>query len=32
MARRAWLGPDRIVNTRSRAELMEWAAGKPERV
>ncbi|HEX7496612.1 MAG TPA: DNA polymerase/3'-5' exonuclease PolX [Candidatus Limnocylindrales bacterium] len=32
MARRAWLGPDRIVNTRSRAELIEWAAGKPGRV
>ncbi|HJX67460.1 MAG TPA: DNA polymerase/3'-5' exonuclease PolX [Candidatus Limnocylindrales bacterium] len=32
MARRAWLGPDRVVNTRSRAELIEWAAGKPGRV
>jgi DNA polymerase (family 10) len=32
MARRAWLEPDRIVNTRSRAELITWAAGKPGRV
>ena len=32
MARRAWLEPDRIVNTRSRAELIAWAAGKPGRV
>jgi DNA polymerase (family 10) len=32
MARRAWLGPDRIVNTRSRAELIDWTAGKPGRV
>ena len=26
MARRAWLGPSRIVNTRSRAELLSWLA------
>jgi DNA polymerase (family 10) len=32
IARRAWLGPDRIVNTGSRAELIAWAAGKPGRV
>jgi DNA polymerase (family 10) len=32
MARRAWLGPDRIVNARSRSELIAWAAGKPGRV
>ena len=32
MARRAWLTPERIMNTRSRAELLEWVAGKPERV
>jgi DNA polymerase (family 10) len=32
MARRAWLGPDQIVNTGSRAELIAWAAGKPGRV
>jgi DNA polymerase (family 10) len=31
MARRAWLGPDRIVNARSRAELLAWVAGKPGR-
>ncbi len=32
MARRAWLGPDRVMNTRSRAELMEWVAAKPGRL
>jgi DNA polymerase (family 10) len=32
MARRAWLTPDRIMNTRSRAELLEWVRGKPARV
>jgi DNA polymerase (family 10) len=32
MARRAWLTPDRIVNTRSRRELLEWVAAKPARV
>jgi DNA polymerase (family X) len=32
MARRGWLGPDRIVNTRSRAALLAWTAGKPGRV
>jgi DNA polymerase (family 10) len=32
MARRAWLTPDRVVNVRSRAELLEWAAGKPGRI
>ena len=31
-ARRAWIGPESVVNTRSRAELMAWAAGKPGRV
>ncbi len=31
-ARRAWVGPDSVVNTRSRAELRAWAAGKPGRV
>jgi DNA polymerase (family 10) len=31
MARRAWLGPSQILNTRSRAELLAWAAGKAER-
>jgi DNA polymerase (family 10) len=28
MARRAWLTPDRIMNTRSRAELLEWVRGR----
>ena len=32
MARRAWLTPERVLNTRSRAELLAWVAGKPERV
>jgi DNA polymerase (family 10) len=32
MARRAWLGPDRIMNTRSRTDLEAWATGKPGRV
>ena len=32
MARRAWLGPERVMNTRSRAALLEWVAGKPQRV
>jgi DNA polymerase (family 10) len=32
MARRAWLTPGQVMNTRSRAELQEWVAGKPERV
>ncbi len=32
MARRAWLTPERVINTRSRAELLEWVAGKPARV
>ena len=31
-ARRAWIGPDAVVNTRSRAELLAWVAGKPGRV
>jgi len=30
-ARRAWIGPDSVVNTRSRADLLAWAAGKPGR-
>lgn len=30
-ARRAWVTPDVVVNTRSRADLLAWAAGKPER-
>jgi DNA polymerase (family 10) len=31
-ARRAWVTPADVVNTRSRADLLAWAAGKPERV
>ena len=30
-ARRAWVEPKDVVNTRSRAELLAWAAAKPER-
>jgi DNA polymerase (family X) len=32
MARRAWLTPAQVMNTRSRAELLEWVAGKPSRI
>ena len=32
MARRAWLTADRVLNTRSRTELLAWVAGKPARV
>ncbi len=32
MARRAWLTPQRVLNTRSRAELLAWVGGKSERV
>jgi DNA polymerase (family 10) len=31
-ARRAWIGPRSVVNTRSRADLLAWAAGKAGRV
>ncbi|HEY6014881.1 MAG TPA: DNA polymerase/3'-5' exonuclease PolX [Candidatus Limnocylindrales bacterium] len=31
-ARRAWIGPESVVNTRSRDELLAWVAGKPGRV
>ena len=31
-ARRAWVGPDLVANTWSRAELLAWVAGKPARV
>jgi DNA polymerase (family 10) len=31
MARRAWLTPDQVMNTRSRADLLGWASGKPAR-
>jgi DNA polymerase (family 10) len=31
-ARRAWVEPGHVLNTRSRAELLAWVAGKPGRV
>jgi DNA polymerase (family 10) len=31
-ARRAWVTPDDVLNTRSRAELLAWTAGKVGRV
>ena len=31
-ARRAWVTPADVVNTRSRADLLAWAAAKPDRV
>ena len=31
-ARRAWVEPASVVNTRSRADILAWAAGKPSRV
>jgi DNA polymerase (family 10) len=31
-ARRAWVEPAVVVNTRPRDELLAWARGKPERV
>jgi DNA polymerase (family 10) len=31
-ARRAWVEPGAVLNTRSRAELLEFVAGKPGRV
>ena len=31
-ARRAWIGPESVVNTRSRADLLAWTAAKPGRV
>ena len=31
-ARRAWVEPRHVLNTRSRADLLTWVAGKPERV
>ena len=31
-ARRAWVEPRHVLNTRSRAELLAWVAGKPRRV
>jgi len=31
-ARRAWVTAANVVNTRSRADLLAWAAAKPDRV
>jgi DNA polymerase (family 10) len=31
-ARRAWVGPSSILNTRSRADLLGWVAAKPQRL
>ena len=31
-ARRAWVEPATVLNTRSRAELLEWVDGKSERL
>jgi DNA polymerase (family 10) len=31
-ARRAWVEPDRVLTTRSRADLLAWVAAKRERV
>jgi DNA polymerase (family 10) len=32
VARRAWIPPERIVNTWEAGRLLEWARGKPSRV
>ncbi len=31
-ARRAWVEPRNVINTRSRADLLAWVAGKPGRL
>ncbi|MEJ7749511.1 MAG: DNA polymerase/3'-5' exonuclease PolX [Candidatus Limnocylindrales bacterium] len=31
-ARRAWVEPTSVINTRSRADLLEWVGAKPDRV
>ena len=31
-ARRAWVEPRHVLNTRSRDDLLAWVAGKPSRV
>ncbi len=31
-ARRAWVEPKDVLNTRSRADVLAWVAGKPDRV
>ena len=32
MARRAWLAPGQVLNTRSRVDLLAWVAAKGERL
>ena len=31
-ARRAWVEPAKVLNTRSRADLVSWVQAKPERI
>jgi DNA polymerase (family 10) len=31
-ARRAWIEPGNVLNTRSRADLLAWVGAKPDRV
>ena len=31
-ARRAWVTPERVLNTRSRSDLLAWVAGKADRI
>ena len=31
-ARRAWVEPKDVLNTRPLADLLAWVAGKPDRV
>jgi DNA polymerase (family 10) len=31
-ARRAWVEPRTVLNTRGRDDLLAWVAGKPSRV
>jgi DNA polymerase (family 10) len=31
-ARRAWVTPGDVLNTRSRADLLAWVAGKAKRL
>ena len=31
-ARRAWITPEAVLNTRSRADLLAWTGGKAGRV
>jgi DNA polymerase (family 10) len=32
MARRGWVSADRVLNTRSRADLLAWVVAKPDRL